>query len=69
MQLSSPNFKKFQKGTFRAQKIKKFHSEKISYILENRTFCPKTKELLYFSLYFSGELVKSEKQLKFLKFF
>ena len=45
MELSSPKIKKlltfsqktFQAGTFRARKIKKTNSEKISYILGNGT--------------------------------
>ena len=43
MKLSSHNLKKllmFQEGSFRAQKIKKTDSEKISYILGNGTFQP-----------------------------
>ena len=35
MELSSSKIKKFQEGTFQAQKIKKRHSEKISYISGN----------------------------------
>ena len=38
MELFSPKNKTFQDGTFRAQKIKKFHSEKICYILGNEIF-------------------------------
>ena len=38
MELSSPKFKKYQERTFRAQKIKRNHSEKISYTLGNGTF-------------------------------
>ena len=38
MELSSPKIKKFQEETFRAQKIKKKKSEKISYISGNGTF-------------------------------
>ena len=35
MELSSSKIKKFQEGIFQAQKIKKSHSEKISYISGN----------------------------------
>ena len=35
MELSDIKFKKFQDGIFQAQKIKKTHSEKISYLLAN----------------------------------
>ena len=35
------NFLIFQEITFRAQKLKKAHSEKVSYISENGTFLPK----------------------------
>ena len=38
MELASPKIKKFQEGNFRAQKLKKTHSEKISYILGNGAF-------------------------------
>ena len=38
MELSSLKNKKSQEVTFRAQKIKKTHSEKTSYILETGTF-------------------------------
>ena len=38
MELSGPKIKNFQEGTFRARKIKKTHSEKISYISRNGTF-------------------------------
>ena len=41
MKLSSPKLKElliFQKKTFRAQKIKKTYSEKISYIFGNGNF-------------------------------
>ena len=38
MEFASPNIKKFQEENFRAQKLKKTHSEKISYILGNGAF-------------------------------
>ena len=38
MKLSNLKFKKFQEGNFQAQKIKRTHSEKLSYILGNGTF-------------------------------
>ena len=38
IKLSNLKFKKFQEGNFQAQKIKRIHSEKISYILRNGTF-------------------------------
>ena len=38
MELSNPNNKKFQEGTFRTQKMKKNYSEKIYHILGNGTF-------------------------------
>ena len=38
MELFSPKNKTFQDGTFRAQKIKKIHYEKICYILGNEIF-------------------------------
>ena len=41
MKLSSYKSKKFQEGTFQAQKILKKHSDKISYILGNGAFNPK----------------------------
>ena len=37
MELSSLKFKKYQEGTFQTRKIKKTHSEKISYISGNGT--------------------------------
>ena len=37
-ELSSPKNKNLQEGSCRARKIKKVHSEKISYILGNGTF-------------------------------
>ena len=38
MELSSPKIKKCSQGTFRARKIKKIHSEKISYIFSKKRF-------------------------------
>ena len=38
MELSSPNNKKILEGTFQTEKIKKPHSEKISYVSGNGTF-------------------------------
>ena len=38
MKLSNLKFKKFQEENFQAQKIKRTHSEKISYILGNGIF-------------------------------
>ena len=38
MEISSAKIKKFQEGTFQAQKNKKSHSEKISHISRNGNF-------------------------------
>ena len=50
MELSSPKYKKFQEGTFKAQKkIKQTCSEKISYILGKWNFLASSlKRILIF---------------------
>ena len=50
MKLSSPKIKKFQKGTFRAQKLKKLTLKKFLVYLETEFSSSKFKKLLYIFL-------------------